>query len=161
MSIDTNHPIDHKSLKWSLFTQITNHSFDVEVSRFSPSHPCKLPQVFLAAISWEFDISLLIPLPPLSQLFLTNTGNSIHSWTKPSEGPSWFYSWRLGCDCVESKGEGDEGKGEEGEQGEGDGSDCVVEGGKGWIWERARIWVRKGKVRPEMDNSWLSRYWLG
>ena len=48
---------NHKSFQRSLFTQITNHSFDFEVSGFSPSHPCKLPQFFLDAISCKFDIS--------------------------------------------------------------------------------------------------------
>ena len=48
---------NHKSFQRSLFTQITNHSFDFEASGFSPSHPCKLPQFFLDAISCKFDIS--------------------------------------------------------------------------------------------------------
>ena len=40
---------------------------------------------------------------------------------------------------MESKGKGDEGKGGQGEDGEGGGSHCVVQGGKGWLWEKVRL----------------------
>ena len=58
---------------------------------------------------------------------------------KPGECPSRLDSGWLGRECVESKGKGDEGKGGQGEDGEGGGSHCVVQGGKGWLWEKVRL----------------------